>query len=196
MGRYDSPGAKDELLGFLIGGHDTTSTTITWGLKLLADHHQIQQRLRKALRTAFPGPATAGTTPSAAEIVSAHIPYLDATAEEILRCGATASNQARFAKCDTELLGYHIPKGTDVFLLSNFASVKTAPFMIDEKLRSESSREAKGRTGIWDVSDMGVFIPERWLTRGEKDEEAFDARAGPNVPFGLGPRGCFGKCRD
>ncbi len=195
MDRYDTPGAKDELLGFLIGGHDTTSTTITWGLKFITDHQQVQQRLRQALRAGFPGSAAAGTTPSVAEIVSAHIPYLDATMEEILRCASTAPGQVRLAKCDTELLGYHIPKGTDVFCLSNGPSVKTAPFMIDERLRSESSRDAKDRTGVWDTTDMGVFMPERWLTRGEKDEELFDARAGPNVPFGLGPRGCFGKCR-
>ena len=114
--------------------------------------------------------------------------------EEILRCAQTAFGQIRTSKNDTELLGHRIPKGTDVFCLSNGPSTRSgAPFTIDEKLRSESSRDAKDRTGVWDVTDMGVFMPERWLKQSEKGEEVFDSRAGPSIPFGLGPRGCFGE---
>jgi cytochrome P450 len=28
---------------------------------------------------------------------------------------------------------------------------------------------------------------------GEEGQEVFDGMAGPSLPFGLGPRGCFGK---
>ena len=101
----------------------------------------------------------------------------------------------RDATCDTEILGHHIPKGTTVFCLSNGPSFNSAPLTVDEKLRSESSRDAKDRTGAWDVTDIGLFIPERWLTQDEDGETIFDLRAGPNIPFGLGPRGCFGKLR-
>jgi cytochrome P450 len=189
MQRYDTPAVKDELFGFLVGGHDTTSTTVTWGLKFLTDHQKVQQKLRQALRATF-----SDTNPSAAEIAKSHIPYLDATLEEILRCGRTAAAQARVAKCDTEVLGYRIPKGTDIFCMANGPSFQSTPFTIDENLRSGSSRDAKDRTGMWDVTDMSLFMPERWLAQDEKGETIFDSRAGPNIPFGLGPRGCFGKC--
>ena len=106
----------------------------------------------------------------------------------------TAPGQVRDATCDTEILGYRIPKGTTVFCLSNGPSFMSAPFIVDENLRSGSSRDAKERTGVWDVTDMKLFLPERWLALGENGEEVFDPRAGPNVQFGFGPRGCFGEC--
>lgn len=162
-------------------------------MKYLTDNQQVQQRLRQALRSTLSGPASAGTNPSAGEIVGSNIPYLDATAEEVLRLAQTTPGQMRLAKCDAEVLGYRIPKGTDVFCTSNGPSFKNAPFPIDEKLRSESSRDAKDRTGVWDVTDMSVFMPERWLAKGQDGKEVFDSRAGPSIPFGLGPRGCFGK---
>jgi cytochrome P450 len=167
---------------------------VTWGLKFLTDHQRVQQKLRHILRSTFSEPAASGTKPSAAEIVKSQIPYLDATLEEILRCGQTAAGAMRVAKCDTDILGYHIPKGTDVFCMANGPGFKSAPFAVDETLRSGSSRDAKDRTGVWDVTDMSLFMPERWLTQGDNGEVVFDSRAGPNIPFGLGPRGCFGKC--
>jgi len=45
---------KDELFGFLLAGHETSSTTIAWGLKLLTDHQDVQHKLREAMRSAMP----------------------------------------------------------------------------------------------------------------------------------------------
>jgi hypothetical protein len=77
--------------------------------------------------------------------------------------------------------------------MANGPSIKSAPLTIDENLRSASCRDAKDRTGMWDVTDIGLFMPERWLAQTENGEATFDPRAGPNLPFGLRPRGCFGK---
>jgi cytochrome P450 len=79
-------------------------------------------------------------------------------------------------------------------------------FDIDESRRSESSRAAKkdGRAREWDPEDMAVFKPERWLVpasspgqekpqEGQGEQFEFDSSAGPQLAFGLGPRGCFGK---
>ena len=46
---------------------------------------------------------------------------------------------------------------------------------------------------MWEVSDIGTFMPERWLSKNEKGEMEFIPRAGPLHAFGAGPRGCFGK---
>lgn len=165
-----------------------------WGVKLLTDYQQVQQKLRQALRATFSEAAASGINPSVPEIVKSHIPYLDATLEEILRCAQTAPAQFRDATRDTEILGYHIPKSTTIFCMANGPSFRSAPFTVDENWRSESSRSAKDRTGMWDATDMSVFVPERWLAQGENGEAIFDLMAGPSIPFGLGPRGCFGKC--
>lgn len=67
-----------------------------------------------------------------------------------------------------------------------------APLPVNEDKRSSSSRDSKDKNRAWNVSDIGIFMPERWLAEGEGSDMRFDSRAGPALPFGAGPRGCFG----
>ncbi|KAG8629057.1 hypothetical protein KVT40_002922 [Elsinoe batatas] len=192
---YDSPAAKDELMGFLVGGHDTTSTTVAWGMKMLTDNPASTNKLRAALRATFPDQAKTHSPPTADQITRANIPYLDATIEEILRLSLTAPGATRKATVDTTILGHAVPKGTDVFLLTNgsgYIEEDRYAGSIKEEVRSQSSREAKGKTGAWG-KDAAEFRPERWLKRDEKGVEEYDSRAGPMQVFGGGIRGCFGK---
>lgn len=124
------------------------------------------------------------------EIIGKRIPYLDATIEEVLRCASTAPVVDRQALVDTEILGHPVPKGTIVTCLVGGPSMMTPGFAVDEGLRSPSSQAAKksGRDRAWDPEDMTLFKPERWIVNGE-----FDAMAGPQLAFGLGTRGCYGK---
>ena len=178
---------------FFVAGHDTTSTAVAWSVKYLADNPQVQQRLRTILRTEFADAAAARAHPCADDIVKREIPYLDAVIEEILRC-SQSGGAIRVAKVETEVLGYRIPAGTDVFLLANGPSFLSPGFEIEESRRSPSSQANKDKSGgVWDSADVGTFNPERWLTHDEKGAEVYDARAGPQLAFGLGPRGCFGK---
>ncbi len=141
----------------------------------------------------MPEAAAAKTVPCAEDIVKREIPYLDAVIEEILRCTQT-NGAVRKAKVDTEVLGYHIPAGTDVYMLSNGPSFMSPGFEIEESRRSPSSQANNGKSGgVWNTTDMGTFKPERWLAHDEKGAEVYDAQAGPHLAFGLGPRGCFGK---
>jgi Cytochrome P450 len=67
-------------------------------------------------------------------------------------------------------------------------------FEIPDSVRSETARSNKGRqVGSWDPKDLQKFKPERWLVKDEAGNEEYDAMAGPQLLFGLGPRGCFGK---
>ena len=135
----------------------------------------------------------AGRHPSAEEIVKRELPYLDAVIEEILRCSQTYG-VTRNAKTDTEVLGYRIPAGTDVYMLANGPGFLKPGFEIEESRRSPSSQANKDKSGgSWNTSDISTFNPERWLTHNEKGAEVYDARAGPQLAFGQGPRGCFGK---
>ena len=124
--QYDTPAIKDELFGFIVAGHDTTAITTSWGVKLLTDNQQVQDKLRSALRTQYKRAAEEGGNPTVQDIVNAEIPYLEATIEEISRCALTAPGNIRRALFDTQVLGYHIPKGTDVFLVSSEMSQPSA----------------------------------------------------------------------
>ncbi|OHW97284.1 cytochrome p450 [Colletotrichum incanum] len=193
---YWSPVMKDELLGFITAGHDTTSTTLCWGVKLLADCEHAQTRLRQELWAAHAKAHAENRAPSHNEISKTKIPYLDAVIEEILRLAHTVSVIERQCTQDTVILGHHIPEGTLVLLPNSGPSFTSPPIAIDEKLRSETSQLAAKERGIrlWPVDDMEAFRPERWLVLDkETGEEAYDATAGPAIPFGLGTRGCFGR---
>lgn len=166
---------------------------MTWGYKYIAANPQVQHKLRSHLRAAFPAAIAESRLPSAEEIVKAHIPYVEATIEEIHRCAHVFMMLLRRAQVDTTILGYHIPKGTDIGFTTVGPSFDAAAFPVDDEQRSESSRAAKLQHGTFDPSDAQNFRPERWLKVDEKGEEVFDATAGPFLAFSLGPRGCYGR---
>ncbi|KAF3797975.1 Reducing polyketide synthase FUB1 [Colletotrichum gloeosporioides] len=71
---------RGELAMLLVAGHETTAITLGWGLKTLA-HNQVEQsKLRRSLEDAFSS-VPPGSTPSASDILSTSIPYLDGALE-------------------------------------------------------------------------------------------------------------------
>ncbi|KAH7308513.1 cytochrome P450 [Stachybotrys elegans] len=188
---YFSPVMRDEVMGFVVAGHDTSSTTLLWGLKLLADHPESQKKLKEALLAGHPAAAAEERLPTAHEIASTNIPYLSAVIEEVLRCGCTVPALERQCNQDTMVLGHPVPKGTMMLLLSTGPSFNEPRFEVKEELRNESCRAA-GQDRQWDPEGMDQFRPERWLKE-EDGEIVFDSTAGPTLPFGLGLRGCFGR---
>ncbi|XWW96281.1 hypothetical protein V2A60_004254 [Cordyceps javanica] len=187
---FDSQQLIDEIFGNVVAAHDTTSSNLIWILKYLTDIPHVQEKLRAALHCAHHEAASEGRQPTAGEVMHTKAPYLDAVVEEALRLSPISVT--REALHDTELLGHHIPKGTVVFLLSNGASFLDPAFPISEKQRSASSRNAS--PNVWDESvDLRAFYPERWLQNDEHGNVVFNPMAGPQLAFGLGSRGCFGK---
>jgi cytochrome P450 len=172
---------------FIIGGHDTISSTLAWWVKYAARYQRSQHLLREALHAAHDTARAEGRLPTAEEVAQTSVPYLEAFIEETLRYSHIAPAILRQATVDTHILGRPIPKGTDIFLNSSAASFMQPAFDIDVKDRSESARQANDER-CWDSADIGDFIPERWLIKG-----AFDARAGPMMAFGMGRRACFGR---
>ncbi|KAF6824486.1 cytochrome p450 [Colletotrichum plurivorum] len=196
---YYSEAIKDELLGYLVAGHETTSSAFRWGLKFISRDQAVQSRLRSALRSAFPDAVAANRPPTAHEILRAHVPYFDAVVEEILRCCRTLPITSREALVDTQILGRRIPKGTLVMFLANGPGYLHPAVPVDEASRStDSAKHAAERAGVWDPANVRDFVPERWLKTVPADDdgperEVFDANAGPFMTFGHGPRACFGK---
>jgi cytochrome P450 len=165
---------------------------MNWGVKFLADNPEPTQRLRTALQQCHRDAVAESRNPTIDEIQASHIPYLEATMEELLRCAGTTPSVDRVCLADCEILGHPISKGTSVMMLGTGPSVLRPSFEIDESRRSPSAQAAKlgGKSRTWDPENMASFMPERWLI-GENKE--FDATAGPQLSFGLGTRGCFGK---
>ncbi|PLB35829.1 cytochrome P450 [Aspergillus candidus] len=197
---FFSAAVMEEVFGFIVAGHDTMSTTLCWGVKLLADHADSQSQLRRDLFAAFGSAVAEKRAPTVEEIMQTSVPLLDATMEEILRCGGTVPIGDREAIRDTTLLGHRIPKGTLVFFLHNSHSMLLPALDVDDSRRSPRSLEAKerGQTRCWGDEDIAQFRPGRWLVpKGQDDSDdtslVFDANAGPNIPFGLGVRACFGR---
>ena len=113
--QYDSRTVRDELFGFLVAGHDTTAAAVQWGLSFLIAYPDVQSELYESLEETFRDSVKLGQSPDALAIAKAILPYLDAVVEETVRMGGTGV--IRSAAQDTTVLGYHIPKGTDVFML-------------------------------------------------------------------------------
>lgn len=187
--RYDAAEAKDELFGFLIAGHDTTATTLSWAVKLLADSPRVQEKLRGILRDTF-GDVEGVLSPQ--DIVRGQIPYLDAVIEEVVRCAQTSGAVIRRAVHDTTVLGYRIPKGVDVYLLSTGPGYLTSNAVnetILESARSVSSQESKDRAvPKWDDGDITAFKPERWIKTDETGVETYDMHAGPVLQASIDSR--------
>jgi cytochrome P450 len=185
----------DQLTGFIVAGHDTTSTTISWGLKLLTDHPQAQSHLREALRAAHAAAMQEGRAPTQREISSTSVPLLDATIEEILRMGGTTTLLERQCNTDTTLLGHHIPKGTLLIMAQRGPSITTPGQTKNASKKFSSDGEAGGSYQVpnWDDDDIELFRPERWLTKDENGNDVYDSQAGPMLAFGGGMRGCFGR---
>lgn len=194
--KYQKRAIADEFFGFMTAGHDTSATTIAWGVKLLTDNPAAQGRLRDALRAAFPLAVQERRQPTCAELAGAHVPYLDAVVDEVLRHANTIAFVVRQAQQDTTVMQRHIPKGTNVFLMANGPGYLEPNLPLDDEARSPGARRAAGRalTGAWEDEGIDRFRPERWLrTDPDTGVEVHDGMAGPTLAFGLGLRGCFGR---
>lgn len=96
----------DELMVFLIAGHDTTATTLTAALWLLGRHPQVQHQVAAEAR-------------AVGSVATADLPKLALTGrvvQEAMRLYPPAAALPRRATQDTSIGGYRIPKGTDVFV--------------------------------------------------------------------------------
>ncbi|KAH7035743.1 cytochrome P450, partial [Microdochium trichocladiopsis] len=197
---FNSPSMYDELYGYIGAGHDTTSTTLQWGLKFLSKHPEVQTRLRDALHAAYPEAHAQGRLPDIAEMTAKmgnhQIPYLEAVIEETLRLNGPIPTLLREATVDTVVLGNPIPKGTMIFFDLVGPSMLKPSIPVPESHRSDSSqRHAADTRGSWDGAEPHAFVPERWLTQQqpEQQQDTFSPQAGPILTFSTGVRGCFGR---
>jgi cytochrome P450 len=100
---------RDELVTFLVAGHETTALALTWTLWLLGNHAEVQARLADQLDAALDD---GRATPAALD----RVPLLDAVVEESMRVLPPVWAFGRQATEDVEVLGHELPEGTQVMV--------------------------------------------------------------------------------
>ena len=102
---------RNELLTFLLAGHETTAMTLSWAIALLGRNPAVRRRLVEEARSVATGEITQETLRRA--------PYCRAVIDEALRLFPPAWIIARSADEPDEIGGYDIPKRS-VVLASPF----------------------------------------------------------------------------
>ncbi|MCB5181957.1 cytochrome P450 [Streptomyces antimicrobicus] len=106
---FDSTELRDQVLIFLLAGHETTATSLAFALHLLGRHPEQQDRAREEIRRVL-----GDRTPEAADLD--RLPYLTQVLKEAMRLYPAAPVIGRRAVAATDIAGRRIPAGADVIL--------------------------------------------------------------------------------
>ncbi|MEU9284463.1 cytochrome P450 [Streptomyces sp. NPDC048275] len=108
-GSLDPAEIRDQVLVFLLAGHETTATSMAFALHLLARHPEEQARARKEAESLPPD-----HTLTAADLDG--LPYLTMVLKEAMRLFPAAPVMGRRCVEPAEIDGHLIPAGADVLI--------------------------------------------------------------------------------
>ena len=100
---------RDNLLTFIVAGHETTALTLGWALYLCAFDQQVQDRARAEAQALLQGRAATGED-------MAKLPYIRMIIDEALRLYPPAAMVSRTAMADDTLCGREVKKGDTVII--------------------------------------------------------------------------------
>ncbi len=103
--RMDEATVRDQLMTFLVAGHETTSLALTYCLFLLANNPERQARLHEELADEL-----GGEDPTAADLFG--LDYLDDVFTEALRLYPPAFVVFRESEAPKTFQGYDVPEGS------------------------------------------------------------------------------------
>ena len=126
---------RDEIMTFLLAGHETTAVSLSWTWYLLSEHPQVAQKLRQELNDVL-----GGRTPQLEDL--ARLPYTDKVVKESMRLYPPAWSLARTAAKEMEIAGYRLPVGANVVM---------SPWIIHRDPRF--------------FKDPDQFNPDRWTVQ-------------------------------
>jgi cytochrome P450 len=149
---------RDEALTLFLAGHETTAAALTWTFNLLTQNPEAEARLFRELEEVLGGRApTVGDLP--------RLKYTEGVVYESMRLMPPAWAIGREPLEDCEIGGYHVPKGTQVWI---------SQYVVHRDPRYFAEPEA--------------FRPERWENDFAKKLPRY-----AYFPFGGGPRVCIGN---
>jgi cytochrome P450 len=108
-GSLDAAELRDQVLIFLLAGHETTATSLAFALHLLALHPEAQGRARAEIDSVL-----GDRRPTAADMQA--LPYLTMVLKEAMRLYPAAPVIGRRSVAATEIGGHRIPAGADVLV--------------------------------------------------------------------------------
>ena len=109
-GSLDAAELRDQVLVFLVAGHETTATSMAFALHLLARDPEAQKRAQVEVDR-----LPSGRAPSAADLDE--LPYLTRVLKESMRLYPAAPVVGRRSVEAAEVDGHLIPAGADVLVL-------------------------------------------------------------------------------
>ncbi len=124
---------RDEVLTFLLAGHETTALALSWTWHLLAQNPSAEEKLHQELDRVLQG-----RSPQLADLPA--LPYTERVIKESMRLYPPAWSLARTVIADFELRGYTIPAGANV-VMSQWIMHRNPKYF----------------------SDPDQFNPDRWL---------------------------------
>lgn len=134
---------RDNLLTFIVAGHETTALSLAWSFYLCAFDQEVQERARKEAQSVLQGRAATG------EDID-QLPFIRQIIEEALRLYPPAGVVSRTARNADDLNGAEIRPG-DTVMIPIYALGR-------HKL-------------LWD--DPDCFVPERFADRKSIDRYAY-----------------------
>ncbi len=149
---------RDEVLTLILAGHETTATALSWTWYLLSQHPEVERKLHAELEEVLGGRA-----PTMSDLGSLN--YTGMVIDESMRLYPPVWAVGRMAIDDDEIMGYRIPKGSNLMLSQWFTHRHPA---------------------FWENPDR--FEPERF-----RAERAAGRPRYAYFPFGGGPRMCIGQ---
>ncbi|MFF7162568.1 cytochrome P450 [Streptomyces sp. NPDC008086] len=111
-GSLDAEELREQVLIFLLAGHETTATALAFALHLLARHPEEQRRVRDEVDQVLGGPG--GRAPTADDMEA--LPYLTMVLKEAMRLYPSAPVIGRRAVAEAEIDGVRIPAGADLLV--------------------------------------------------------------------------------
>ena len=149
---------RDEVMTLFLAGHETTALALSWTWYLLATHPEVEQKFHAELDEVL-----GGRVPNVSDLP--RLKFTEMIAKETMRLYPPAYAVGREAIENTELGGFRVPKGTQMFAF-----------------QWVTHRDPR----FFDEPD--AFKPERWS---EDTSEQLPKFA--YFPFGGGPRQCIGN---
>lgn len=107
--RMSTPELRDNLLTFIVAGHETTALTLAWSLYLCAFDQDVQDRARSEAQAVLQG------RPATGEDVE-NLPFIRQIADEALRLYPPAGMISRTAMADDTLCGREVRAGDTVII--------------------------------------------------------------------------------
>jgi cytochrome P450 len=100
---------RDEVMTFLLAGHETTALALSWTWHLLGQHAEVEEKLHAEIGQVL------GTRPAEFSDLAA-LGYAERVIKESMRLFPPAWSLARTVISDIELGGYVIPAGANVVM--------------------------------------------------------------------------------